>query len=302
MRNIIITLPVIVYLLIGLDLSAQEYYPLALEGAHWVEGIENESGMGGLESIWEHHIDGDTIINGENYKKVYRRALLLNENQAPPFEGAEPYYLVAVIRDDIENKKVYAIVLEDYINGSCPLNEEYVLYDFSLYINDPIDFCTYQGYGDDILMDISETDYQGVDSRAFVSNTQHFYYEGVGGVNGLFEGVFSPMKKSLSIPYPQLYYYCPNNVCDIILSSPDILYSQKLLIFPNPAVDHIIFTTVNMDYSKIRIFSIDGDLVTELSSNNSQVQWNCQDQAAGIYFYQVEIEGQIQTGKIVVQH
>lgn len=72
--------------------------------------------------------------------------------------------------------------------------------------------------------------------------------------------------------------------------------------FPNPANDHVIFTTQYMSNSKIKIYDIEGCLVTELSVNNNQAQWNCQNQASGIYFYQTTLGQNVHKGKIIVQH
>jgi len=301
MKNIFITSSIIIFMILSLNLKAQEYYPMEKEGAHWIEGIESEAGMGQLEFLWEHHINGDTLINGENYKKVYRRDLILTESQAPPFEGAEPYYLVAVIRDDAVNRKVYAIVFEEYINGDCPLNEEYVLYDFSLEINESIDFCTYQGYGDDVLTNIIE----GSDSRDYVSNTGLYFTEGIGGENGLFEGIFTPLmplKNSNYIPYPKLIDYCPYNDCVFILSNSNIPNAQQLKIYPNPAKDFVVFKLPNnMSTISLKVFDISGKLIKELVTNENEVQWDCQNTVAGIYFYSTQIGNIIYNGKVIIK-
>lgn len=85
----------------------EEHLPFAQEGKTW----ETREGMI-MENIYGNSIDGDTLINGENWKKVY------NYHGFPDFN----YTYYAAIRDVEE--KVYAIA-----KGS---NRPRLLYDFGL--------------------------------------------------------------------------------------------------------------------------------------------------------------------------
>ena len=187
------------------------------------------------------------------------------------------------------------------VNGDCPLNEEYVLYDFSLAINDPIDFCTYEGYGDDVLESITEVG----GSRGYISNTWLYYTEGIGGMNGLFEGIFlpvMPLKNSNYIPYPQLIDYCPYNDCIFILSNSNIANTQQLKVYPNPAKDFVVFKLPNNTSEiNLKVLDINGKLIKELVTTENEVQWDCQNIEAGIYFYKTEIAGIIYRGKVMIQ-
>ncbi len=88
--------------------SQVEYRPFAQDGKIWHCQV-------GLikENIYDNRIDGDTLIDGENWKKVYN----------VPDLGK---YYYAAVRD--VNKKVYAIA-----KGS---NRARLLYDFSLKVGD----------------------------------------------------------------------------------------------------------------------------------------------------------------------
>lgn len=91
--------------------SQTDYHPFAQNGKKW------ESQIGGImENIYGNHIEGDTVINGEIWKKVY------NYIGSPDFNNS--YY--AAIRD--MGKKVYIIA-----KGS---NRPRLLYDFGLKIGD----------------------------------------------------------------------------------------------------------------------------------------------------------------------
>ena len=96
-----------VYITVDAQNSQLEYRPFAKDGKAW------ETQVGGiLENIYGNRIDGDTVINGENWKKVY------NYVGFPEFN----YTYFAAICD--EGKKVYAIA-----KGS---NRPRLLYDFDL--------------------------------------------------------------------------------------------------------------------------------------------------------------------------
>ena len=87
--------------------SQLEYRPFAEDGKVW------ESQVGGImENVYGNRIDGDTLIGGKTWKKVYNYVFM------PDFGTS--YY--AAIRD--EGKKVYAIA-----KGS---SRPRLLYDFSL--------------------------------------------------------------------------------------------------------------------------------------------------------------------------
>ena len=87
------------------------YRPMAQEGKWW------ETQVGGIkENVYDCFIEGDTLINGDNWKKVYKGVGWPG--------GLYAYY--AAIRD--EGKKVYAIA-----EGS---NRPRLLYDFGLKVGD----------------------------------------------------------------------------------------------------------------------------------------------------------------------
>ena len=84
--------------------SQIEYRPFAQEGKVW------QCQVGGIkENVYDNHIEGDTLIGGETWKKVYN------------VPDLRKYYYAAV-RD--VDKKVYAIA-----KGS---DRPRLLYDFSL--------------------------------------------------------------------------------------------------------------------------------------------------------------------------
>ena len=85
---------------------------------------------------------GDTVINGVTYLKIYKQ----HSNQNFVFSLSEARYLTA-IREDTVNRKVYCIMPAGtiiYRNnnqvGQTEAPQEFLLYDFSLTIGDPVTY------------------------------------------------------------------------------------------------------------------------------------------------------------------
>ena len=111
-----------------------------------------------------------------------------------------------------------------------------------------------------------------------------------------------PLKNSNYIPYPELLEYCPYNDCVFILSNSNIANTQQLKIYPNPAKDFVIFKLPNNTSTiSLKVIDIKGKLIKELITTENEVQWDCQNIEAGIYFYQTEFAGVIYRGKVVIQ-
>ena len=110
--------------------SKLEYSPFAQEGKTW------EIQVGGIkENLYGHQLNGDTIINGESWKKVY------NFMGFPDFN----YTYYAAVRD-VEGK-VYAIA-----KGS---TKQRLLYDFSLNEGDMVK-CGVEGNSFGCLLESGE--------------------------------------------------------------------------------------------------------------------------------------------------
>ena len=117
MKNKVVLLSV----LIALVANAMAYTPIVEEGYKW--NIVNRNAMLDANGTIEYKtivekIEGDTIINDVTYKKVWHTTDV----------DLVQYELIGIVREDIENQKVYAI-----IDGN-----EYLLYDFACSVGDKI--------------------------------------------------------------------------------------------------------------------------------------------------------------------
>ena len=110
--------------------TADDYHPFAQDGKIW------EIQIGGIkENVYGNTIDGDTLINGVNWKKVY------NYVGSPDFN----YSYYAAIRD--VEKKVYIIAKDS--------SRPRLLYDFGLKVGDELK-CGIEGNAFGCLRDTEE--------------------------------------------------------------------------------------------------------------------------------------------------
>ena len=106
-------------LLLNLTSLSQNYIPLVVDQANWRIEYVDVVNFEVLEEF-SYTILGDTLVNNTLYKKVFKNAPTNNE-------------VVAVIREDTLERRVYAIQFENESDndGFCPLSSDFLLYDFS---------------------------------------------------------------------------------------------------------------------------------------------------------------------------
>jgi len=296
----------ILLLVLSMNLYSQDYIPLAREGQHWIIMVYDYQDTV-LVYLWEYYMTGDTIINDFEYKTVYKRNLDKSNWYHPPFIGEEDYYPVGAIRDDISDRKAYAVLFKNSISTFCPVNEDYLLYDFSLSLNDTVDFCSFLGWDDPNLIIQIYDDIRYDQNTIVFSTYTHEYLEGIGSPFGLFEDIKINFKKDRFPSNPQLIYYCPTNDCDVLLDIDKPTTIKQFKTYPNPisrmTQTHLTFELPPItNETTIQITDIFGKTIVELPLIKGQTQlvWNCSTSATGVYFYQTEIAGVVYRGKIVV--
>lgn len=112
-----------------------------------------------------------------------------------------------------------------------------------------------------------------------------------------------------------IYNYCTDpRSCfiklhkDSVLSIHEEQVFSKFRVFPNPASDYVIFENQaknqqHNDNSKkdvIQIMDVNGKLVVELPFKTGKTIWDTGKIKSGVYFYQVNVNGIISSGKIVI--
>jgi hypothetical protein len=272
MKTIFASLSLLILLSLQAPINAQDYVPLAVDGAHWIIRYDVMETPWHFDALWEYHAQGDTMIEDQSYLKVYRRELEINDDFMPPFNPATAYELVGLLREDAEDRKVYAIMLSEdmpYTYNTCSFGEESLLFDFSLSVGDTASFCVLPDIGWPIeITQITETNYYGVDTRIFQTTISE-YFEGIGSVYGLFEEMFAPLKSQNDryVVSTFLAYYCRETPCDYIVSSPEQPALADLSIYPNPAGDQVwiqLPANTNMATAQIELLSPTSNLLIRL--------------------------------------
>lgn len=240
--------------------------------------------------ISDHHafaVRGDTLINSMAYKKLYY------QDFAPgPAYLLEEEHLWGVVRDDSLERKVYVIAFEPYAYGyHCPVDEEQLLFDFSILPGDSTAHC--QTVGDyPWILDSTYVSYKYSANRRTLFTVGWLsteIYEGIGSDNGLFG-------TSYQIQGDDEYWlheYCigSDEDCGIIsgtnaASIPEI----GVLLYPNPATSQIQidFTdSANSNY-RLRITNSMGKVFLDetLPYWASAYTVSVTDWPPGVYFVQ----------------
>ena len=260
--------PALFYLLLLSILSqplTAQYQPIAVEGAQWIVYETFDEGFSG-QSITHHNyfIRGDTLLDGQNYKKVYLH-YLSNEvtggpqNLVPPYYVSTPATLAGLLRDSVAAREVYGVSyiepVEDVLNVDCSYPER-LLYDFKSAVGDTLQGCwhtstwTWNGttYIESIIVDsIGTADWLGLDNRVFYLPEANPVYprliEGVGGDNGPFTYTTADIG-FVGWQYEVLVDYCIGTDVECGLEptrthNADTQYG--LSVYPNPTHGETLF-------------------------------------------------------------
>jgi hypothetical protein len=269
MKQKILLFSIIAFLQLQVNINAQEYIPMAINGAHWIVKIDFNNTPEPVDDLWEYYAYGDTILDNVLYTNIYKRKLVVTQG-GPPFEPNGSYELFGFIRDDTINKKVYAIHINEQNN--CPLNEEYLLFDFSVNVGDTAIFCLYPNYNDYIISSIEYGNFLDFDTRIFSNNQESDYFEGMGSYFGLFEEMFAPFKSDNGryVYHTFLYYYCRETPCDLLVTAPQNTYTPIIRFFPNPTNGILrISNTMSIICDEIIILNMQGKPIERIDINNT---------------------------------
>ena len=307
MKYRILSIPLMVSFFIVLQnpVMSQEYIPMSLEGVQWIIRFDDINTPQTVDDLWEYFILGDTTIENFDYMKVFRRSLVPTDDP-PPFVPNGEYELYGFLRDDNFDKKVYAFLL--YNNYYCPVNEDFLLYDFSVQVEDTARFCIIPDFMEYVLASITPGIYLGFETRIFSNGIDPYYYfEGMGSYYGLFEAMFTPVKSSHQ-KYTQhtfLYYYCRETPCGLVVSVPEINHNETTLKFyPSPADQILTVSFLEKKLAgKIEIMNIQGQTVIRkyIHAQDETINIDIGSLSTGLYFISYfSNEGLINRQKLII--
>lgn len=294
-------------------LPAQEYSPMAIEDAHWLMYNPGPYWNGAPD---EYYIKGDTVINDKTYKKVYYRRFYQD-----PVTHITPYpYIIdndtlyVAIRDDTLQRKVYLYRFNhvgggDITGTTCPLQEEFLLYDFDLEVGDTLpQLCLfYGGIGDVVIDSIYTSEYFGYSLRTFLFHSEFWDLDDIEFLERLgfhYSGIFNNDEPYISWR-PELYEYCIGDDCGYLLGNKEpIELHSRFQIYPNPCNSYFRIDFSDPAGSDHRFHITDSMgkvcLNEELPYGVSTHTVSVADWPPGVYFVQYLVDGVLWGVKRVV--
>lgn len=293
-------------LIISLSLKAQtqsyEYIPIVKEGLQiWT--TDQKYGQYNEQYRYERLAltEEDTIINGENYKKIYS----FTERDF----NIENATFVCGIREN-ENKQVFVA----YHN-----RPEFMLYDFSLTEGDSIlaeSNGEYELYFN--VTDVDTIDYNGVERRKITLQFYNYawvtWIEGIGNIEGLLMDWRSYTMAMDPMPNVRLRCYEHNEEClysdfsfdESIYDCYTPLYTgleenetqNNILLYPNPAKERLYINT-SIPIKQMTICNLLGQEIQKYNNLETTSSINISGLNEGVYFVKIYTEKVVHTTKII---
>ena len=289
------TFVLLFYFFLFLNINAQNYDPMAKEGAHWLIFFMTDNGP-------DHHfikVKGDTVINGFNYKKIYKQKIISTATN--PSDLIAPYFiennlLIVFMRDDTINKQVFFRSHNNWFYNDCEHFTDELIHDFSLNIGDTLNTCLHRSPdGIPIMIDSIFTEFLwGKERRQFqLSPGNLSLTEGIGA-----NGPFWPAPFLSVVGNPTIMMdYCigTDEECNLLFNAAnEIQKDWEISLYPNP-VDGQLYLNLPADLSfpiEITIQDMTAKLHLEriISHKTSTTTLATQLLQSGIYVISVKNE------------
>lgn len=282
---------------------------LPLENTAWVHFYQS---LMVDSTYFQIGIKGDTIVNGESYKKVFNCSHLGFPIEGECFGG---------IRQD--NDKYYFISLyNEYNYIPWPLelnvhqNTEYIIYDFSLSECDR--FPTIGDADPEFVFLKEDMEINGIMKQVFwfdyndCETGPHYYdyhwIEGIGSNCGLLYSLQSGIwdgsyHRLVEILQDGESLYMAPEFAEIDYTSTKEAYENKVSLYPNPITDMGILDFGGSDiFERLSILTMDGQIMKrETITGKASCQINKQEFGSGMYYYILSGKGENTTiGKIII--
>lgn len=313
------------------NLNAQ-YTPMVAESKYWI--YYDFQARARPTTGFAITMQGDTLVNNILYKKVYKCELegelkTIAINEPMQFVATFPYKLldkklVSLMREDLQNKKVYNLPIKQDSCGpdmTSIINTcnnilfcdslEYVLFDFSYNVGDTINYCLPSNllHGNNFNLykvDSIKNQFEfGHDRRtyftygyqSFIPNLMNpgTYYP---SVTKIYEGVGFKHQGIFHYIFGVLMDFCEGSMdaCDIISSSKKVTNNNSVNIFPNPFSREFSVES-DMEIKNISIYDLNSTEILTVYESNSI---NLEKFNNGIFFCRVELKnGVVVTKKII---
>ena len=283
-------------------LKAQETTSILKDNSEW-NILWQSTGVPTPELVTESlMILGDTLVDGELYKKVLRK--LSSETQY--WHGSLEYDLYGIIKEE-ESGKVFYKPKEQEI--------EYLLYDFGMNVNDTAVMYWCQNPNCEVHVRIDSIATQhiaGAERRVFyVSSKDMFgdewhwlntWVEGIGAMEGLLYSCHIVNAGGITLHELLCYHedgelVWQNPTYNTCIIDPegvqDNTEASGLQVYPNPARDRVVIEGI--EPVEVKVFYALGQLLKESKENVIDLS----AQEAGIYILKVTTPSGVVTKQIV---
>ena len=255
---------IIPFFIFSLSAFAQSsvYHPMPDSAAIWNFDHSFFCQWGGAHVRYSLTLDGDTLLNGIHYKKLYMpRADYVPSYQCYPQDTISGYK--GALRQDTSARIVY-IVPPDSLT-------EQLLYDFKMNVGDTVKGYL-AGYFPNIVVSVDSVMVgASFRKRWMVDETNNVYFiEGIGSTYGLIRA----LPGGAIIDYDQIDFLCfqqngvtlypdTNSQCGLILSRSEIPVPQEAVrVYPNPSDSWIqIDIDLHADVEEIRLTGLNAQLL-----------------------------------------
>ena len=289
----------------GATMQAQEWMSLPKDNSEW-NILWQSTGVPTPELVTESlMISGDTLVDGELYKKVLRK--LSSETQY--WHGSLEYDLYGIIKEE-ESGKVFYKPKEQEI--------EYLLYDFGMNVNDTavMYWCQLPNPNCEIHVRIDSIATQhiaGTERKVFyVSSKDMFgdewhwlntWVEGIGAMEGLLYSCH--VVNAGGITLHELLCYHEDG--ELVWQNPDYdactweaveeTKESEISIYPNPANDKVVIKGV--EASEVQVYNALGQMVKTVRRTNVV---DLSGLVEGVYLLRImDADGKVYTNKITIR-
>jgi len=304
-------------------LSAQPYFKLLKDGRSWVytEMVPGEEPAVHIRRAFALSMQGDTLIQGNSYKKIYQHILKTNDSDTDIQNPKEILntYLYGLMREDTFERKIYWLPFLDILS-MCE-SGEHLLYDFSLEEGDTLNNCVLENLYEPWMPFVPRVDsirpyvFSGLESRAFYTEGiffnggDQFYIQGriLEGFGYEIHGLINYGRNGFLVLFQ---YFCEGDSLDCELLSaieePGIPKSEFSLS-PNPA-DYFVF--IRTDQTLMRETTLKISFLNAIGNVVLQANWNDQNELKvdvsqlidGIYLLNIYGQRINTSQKILISH
>jgi len=293
-------------------LSAQDYIPLVQEQATWIIKFSFYGEPDTPPELFGYRIEGDTLLDGTAYKKVYLLSFFTYPDSLPvPPYRKSGQALFGAIREDLVERKVYARIFErkDLEDFCTDVTEEKLWYDFSAEIGDTLPSCLNDlAGGQNTVTGIDTIFLYGENRRNWAINQCiGSMVEGIGTQTGLFDPFFCLL--ILDAEY-KLIDYCVGSelncgIVDASATREELLPASALKVFPNPAADQfrVVLDVPAVGIESVSLYNVSGALLVEVPGNGSSaLDLDMRRAPPGVYLIRVITTKGLVVSKVILQN